>query len=91
MIGQVTAIAIPNIGYKYYFVFIICNFTNALFFWAFLPETRKIPLEEMHALFTNAPIFVAGKDMNRYREADLDRRVADIAEEKGIEVSHANA
>lgn len=32
MIGQVTPIAIDRIGYKYYFLFIVCNFTNALFF-----------------------------------------------------------
>ena len=87
MIGQVTATAITNVGYRYYFVFIICNFTNALFFWAFLPETRKVPLEEMNELFQNAPVFVAGKDMSQYRTPDLQRRVADIADEKG-EISH---
>ena len=86
MIGQVTAVAVPNIGFRYYFVFIICNFTNAVFFWAFLPETRKIPLEEMHSLFTRLPLFVAGKNVNDYREADLERRVASIADEKGIEI-----
>ena len=37
---------------------IVCNFTNALFFWAIQPETAKRPLEEMNYLFTNAPIFV---------------------------------
>ena len=89
MVGQVTSVAIPTIGYKYYFLFIICNFTNALFFWAFLPETRKIPLEEMHSLFNNAPLFVAGKDMTQYRDADLERRALSIADEKGIEVNHA--
>jgi hypothetical protein len=24
----------------------VCNFTNALFFWAFMPETARRPLEE---------------------------------------------
>lgn len=33
------------LGWKFYLVFAICGFTNALFFWAFLPETRGIPLE----------------------------------------------
>lgn len=32
MIGQVTPIAIDKIGYRYYILFIVCNFTNALFF-----------------------------------------------------------
>lgn len=32
MIGQVTPIAIPKIGYRFYILFVVCNFTNALFF-----------------------------------------------------------
>lgn len=32
MIGQVTPIAIEKIGYKFYIVFVVCNFINALFF-----------------------------------------------------------
>lgn len=58
MIGQITPIALEQVGWKYYLTFVIGNVTNAIFFWAFFPETKKVPLEEMHALFTNAPIFV---------------------------------
>lgn len=32
MIGQVTPIAISRIGYRFYILFVVCNFTNALFF-----------------------------------------------------------
>ena len=35
MIGQVTDLAMTNVGYRYYFLFIICNFTNAVFFYLF--------------------------------------------------------
>ena len=42
MIGQVTPIAMADVGYKFYYTFVICNFTNALFFWAVLPETKKV-------------------------------------------------
>jgi MFS family permease len=62
LIGQITGIAIVNIGYRYYFLFIVCNFTNALFFYLFLPETARLPLEEMNYLFTNAPWLVARHD-----------------------------
>jgi hypothetical protein len=34
-----------EIGWKFYYLFIVCNLTNALFFWVFLPETAKRPLE----------------------------------------------
>lgn len=29
MIGQVTGIAITNIGWRFYVVFVVCNFSNA--------------------------------------------------------------
>ncbi|KAF7327235.1 MFS domain-containing protein [Mycena kentingensis (nom. inval.)] len=59
-IAQVTNPAFLNIGWKYYLVFAICGHTNALFIWAFYPETTGRRLEEMDALFEKAPIFVAG-------------------------------
>ena len=55
MIGQVTPIAMESIGWRFYLLFVVCNFTNALYFWAFQPETKRRPLEEMNYLFTNAP------------------------------------
>ncbi|EMC98473.1 hypothetical protein BAUCODRAFT_427418 [Baudoinia panamericana UAMH 10762] len=58
MIGQVTPIAVDAIGWKYYVVFIICNFTNAIFFWAFQPETKGLNLEDMDELFRDHPVFV---------------------------------
>ncbi|KAI9707873.1 MAG: hypothetical protein M1820_004479 [Bogoriella megaspora] len=60
MIGQVTPIAVSAIGWKYYVVFIICNVTNGLFFWAFLPETKGLHLEDMDALFQESLTFVPG-------------------------------
>ena len=85
MIGQVTGIAMTNIGYRYYIVFVVCNFTNAVFFYLFLPETKNLPLEEMNYLFTNAPFLVAGHDKAAYQAnfaADLERRAAELQEKK---------
>jgi sugar porter (SP) family MFS transporter len=59
-IAQVTPHAFLGIGWKYYLVFAICGHTNALFIWAFYPETTGRRLEEMDALFENAPLFVPG-------------------------------
>lgn len=50
-----------RIGYRFYFLFIVCNFTNALFFWLFLPETARRSLETMNAFFTEAPWLVPGR------------------------------
>lgn len=74
MIGQVTSPAITNIGWRYFILFVVCNFTNALFFWAFMPETKKRPLEEMNALFAHTSWFVPTANTNRIK-SDLDVRV----------------
>ena len=42
MIGQVTPIAMESIGWRFYLLFVVCNFTNALYFWAFQPEVSLI-------------------------------------------------
>ncbi|KAK7748012.1 hypothetical protein SLS53_001264 [Cytospora paraplurivora] len=83
MIGQVTDLAIASVGWRYYMVFVICNFTNALWFFLVLPETKNLPLEEMNYLFTNAPWVVPGTDRAAYAadlNADLERRAGEIRE-----------
>lgn len=84
LIGQITTIAIQNVGApRYYILFIVCNFTNAIFFWAFMPETAKLPLESMNRLFTEAPLFVPTANMSQYNHHELERRVEEIASGKG--------
>ncbi|PWZ01226.1 general substrate transporter [Testicularia cyperi] len=51
MIGQVTPIALTNVGWRYYMLFAICGFTNALTFYLILPETKGRTLEEMDDYF----------------------------------------
>lgn len=75
MIGQVTPIAMTNIGYRFYYLFVICNFTNAVFFWLLLPETKRVPLEEMNQMFTNAPWIVPGTRKEDYMSHDLERKI----------------
>ncbi|PNS16959.1 High-affinity glucose transporter [Sphaceloma murrayae] len=75
MIGQTTSVAMQTIAWRWYILFIVGNLTNALFFWAFLPETAKRPLEEMNYLFTNAPLFVPGMKKGDLLTGDLERRV----------------
>lgn len=58
MIGQVTAPAITATSWRYFLLFIVCGITNAIFFYAVMPETKQRPLEEMDALFREANWFV---------------------------------
>jgi len=71
-----------NIGYRFYFLFIVCNFTNAIFFWLFLPETARRSLETMNAFFTEAPWVVVGKTKQyapaRPRELEEERMEKDV-------------
>ena len=83
MIGQVTPIAMTNIGYRFYFVFVICNFTNAVFFWLLLPETKQVPLEEMNQIFTNSPWIVPGTRREQYLTHDLEHRVEEQEVKQG--------
>ena len=84
MIGQITDIAFTNIGWRFYLLFVVCNFTNAIFFWALLPETARRPLEEMNYLFNHAPWFVPGTSKNQYQEHDIERRLEEIDRKNSV-------
>lgn len=73
LIGQITPIALANIGWKFYIVFIIFDVTNALFFYLFLPETKGVTLEAMNDLFTNSPLLVVGSKWKPGPGVDVDR------------------
>jgi hypothetical protein len=72
MIAEVTPIALDKIGWRYYLLFIVCDFTNALFFYLFLPETKGISLEVMDDLFTNSPLLVPGSRWVARPEVDIE-------------------
>ncbi|KAL2187909.1 general substrate transporter [Thermothelomyces heterothallicus CBS 203.75] len=90
MIGQVTGPAMKTVGYRFYLLFVVCNFTNALFFWAFLPETAKRPLEEMNRLFTDAPLFVPAMNRSDWALNDLELRVEEVKAKQESVAAHAD-
>lgn len=77
MIGQITDPAIHNVHWRYFLLFVVCNFTNALFFWATMPETARRPLEEMKALFSDGKWIVLGKKASTTinKRSELQERV----------------
>ncbi|KAJ2985955.1 hypothetical protein NUW58_g5262 [Xylaria curta] len=87
LIGQVTEIAVESVGWRYFLLFVIANLTNAIFFYAVLPETKLLPLEEMNYLFTHAPWIVARVDPQTYRAnlaEDVERRAEEIREKADL-------
>ena len=81
MFGQITNPAITNIKWRYFIVFVVFNFTNAVFFWAFMPETAKRPLEEMNYLWTNTSWFVPKMNQQAIPH-DLENRVMEQTEKE---------
>jgi hypothetical protein len=51
VLGQITPIAIQNVGWRYYALFIATNFCAAFFYFFLLPETKGKSLEEIAELF----------------------------------------
>lgn len=81
MIGQVTSPAITSVHWRYFLLFVVCNFTNALFFWAFMPETKKLELEKMDALFSETSWFVPTASIPTLT-GDLEAKAAELKMEK---------
>ncbi|KDQ49680.1 hypothetical protein JAAARDRAFT_616077 [Jaapia argillacea MUCL 33604] len=90
LIAQVSPVAFASVGWRYYLVFAICCMSNALFFWAFLPETKGIPLEELDAYFERVPILVPGSGVivrdARAREEELRRGEVYVGADQVIHV-----
>ncbi|KAI1416178.1 general substrate transporter [Hypoxylon sp. FL1857] len=71
LIGQITSIAVDAVGWRYFILFAVCNASNALFFYLVLPETKRVPLEQMSTVIfaRDAPWIVVGKRNEAYRAA----------------------
>ncbi|OTA87171.1 hypothetical protein M434DRAFT_81518 [Hypoxylon sp. CO27-5] len=51
IVGQVTPIMLNEIGYGTYILFGLLTFMGAGFIWFFVPETKRLTLEEMDVIF----------------------------------------
>ncbi|OTB17519.1 hypothetical protein K445DRAFT_37844, partial [Daldinia sp. EC12] len=51
IVGQVTPIMLSQIGYGTYILFGLLTFLGAGFIWFFVPETKRLTLEEMDVIF----------------------------------------
>ncbi|KAI1136170.1 general substrate transporter [Hypoxylon sp. FL0543] len=71
LIGQITSIAVDAVGWRFFILFAVCNASNALFFYLVLPETKRVPLEQMSTVVfaRDAPWIVVGKRSEAYRAA----------------------
>jgi hypothetical protein len=84
MIAQVTPVAFAAISWRFYLVFAVCGASNALFFWAFLPETRGLPLEEVDEYFARVPVFVP-RSRVRVGDREGEMRARGVDAVRGVE------
>ncbi|KAJ4497443.1 sugar transporter [Lentinula lateritia] len=80
MLSQVSPIGISNVGYKFYLVFVCCNFVNLIVMVVFFPETKGKTLEEMAEVFGDSILPDAqgttNKDEDKILEPESDTKYA---------------
>ncbi|KAL7620157.1 hypothetical protein AAE478_009150 [Parahypoxylon ruwenzoriense] len=70
IVGQVTPIMLNEIGYGTYILFGLLTFLGAGFIWFFVPETKRLTLEEMDVIFGSEG--TAQADFERMEEINRD-------------------
>ena len=77
MFGEMAPSVFAQIGCRFYIVFAVCSFTNAITIWLFFPETKGRTLEEMDRYFREVPIIVG---FAKVESVDRNRREREFRE-----------
>ena len=76
IIGQITPDLLEKITYGTYILFGLLTFVGAGFIWFFVPETKRLSLEEMDIIFGSEG--AAQKDQERMAEINQEIGLAAI-------------
>jgi hypothetical protein len=77
IIGQITPELLENITYGTYILFGVVTTIGALFIWFFVPETKRLTLEEMDTIFGSEG--TALKDQERMAEINHEIGLAALS------------
>jgi hypothetical protein len=50
----------------------------------FLPETKRLPLEEMNRLFSNSPWLIGWRDMSAYTTPEIDEEASKVEKKLSV-------
>jgi MFS family permease len=84
IIGQITPELLERITYGTYILFGLLTFLGAAFIWFFVPETKRLTLEEMDTIFGSEG--AALKDQERM--ADINREIGLAALSGDVSLGH---
>ncbi|KAG6849723.1 hypothetical protein H0H93_005926 [Arthromyces matolae] len=65
LLGQVAPIGMANVGWKFYMLFVVLNFVDAIVIALFFPETKGKTLEEMNEVFGDQIILEHGTPVEK--------------------------
>ncbi|KAI0179080.1 putative hexose transport-related protein [Hypoxylon sp. FL1284] len=82
IVGQVTPIMLNQIGYGTYVLFGLLTFMGAAFIWFFVPETKRLSLEEMDVIFGSEG--TAQADFERMEEINREIGLTSMLEGLGV-------
>jgi len=85
IVGQVTPDMITHMKYGTFLFFGIMIFLGAAFIWFYVPETKRLTLEEMDILFGSSGVAAADRERMAQinREIGLDKEVTTLDEKAG--------
>ncbi|KAI0430103.1 sugar transporter [Xylaria sp. FL1042] len=81
IVGQVTPILLNRVGYGTYILFGLLTFLGAGFIWFFVPETKRLTLEEMDVIFGSEG--TAQADFERMEEINREIGLAEMLQGLG--------
>ncbi|KAH7095725.1 MFS sugar transporter-like protein [Paraphoma chrysanthemicola] len=89
IVQQFFPIFLKNEGWYVFYMFAGINFLLAVFVWFFVPETKKVSLEEMDAVFGGTNHVVGGaeieaKDPARHQSVSIDPEGKTITERRDV-------
>jgi hypothetical protein len=87
IVGQVTPDMISGMAYGTFIFFGVITLLGAGFIWLFVPETKRLTLEEMDILFGSAGI--ASADRERMHEIQVELGLLGASEPTDQKIEHS--
>jgi hypothetical protein len=88
IVGQFFPLFLNNEGFYAFYMFAGINILLAAFVWFFVPETKKVGLEDMDAMFGGANHIEGGAELEQKDAARHHSIAVDPAEKSAVERRH---